>query len=168
MMTKAMALSAITFATALAIAPVSAQVTTPSTNTPSTNTPSTTMPSTTMPSTTMPSQTAPGAVDNMSLLYSSTSTSTDWRSSDLMGKAVYNTTNERIGEIEDLVLGTDGRVHAVIIGVGGFLGMGERKVAISYPRLQMMRESNGTMRSVVNASRDVLRDAPEFKMQRTN
>ena len=57
----------------------------------------------------------------------------------MIGTNVTNAANESVGEIKDVVLGKDGMVAAVIIGVGGFLGMGEREVAISYGGLKFAR-----------------------------
>ena len=56
----------------------------------------------------------------------------DTRASKLIGTKVVNANNETIGDINEVVLGKNGRVAAVIIGVGGFLGMGERQVAVSF------------------------------------
>jgi sporulation protein YlmC with PRC-barrel domain len=127
-------------------------------------TPPATAPTTPAPMTSTPApMTSTGGV-----IYSAPMSPGEWRSSDLVGKSVYNAANERIGEIEDMIVGTDGRVVAAVVGVGGFLGIGERKVALSYPTLQMMRDSNGAVRPVVNASRELLRDAPEYKFPRMN
>ena len=60
----------------------------------------------------------------------------EMRASKLIGTNVTNAANESVGEINDVLLGKDGKVAAVIIGVGGFLGMGEREVAISYSGLK--------------------------------
>ena len=46
-----------------------------------------------------------------------------WRASKLMGLNVYNEANEKLGDINELILDKDGKVNAVVIGVGGFLGM---------------------------------------------
>lgn len=58
--------------------------------------------------------------------------------SDLRGSNVYGMNNESIGDITDLVIDRDGRVAAVIIGVGGFLGIGQKDVAVPYQALQIM------------------------------
>ena len=58
--------------------------------------------------------------------------------SDLRGSNVYGMNNESIGDVKDLVIDRDGRVAAVIIGVGGFLGIGEKDVAVPYQALQIM------------------------------
>lgn len=85
-----------------------------------------------------------------------------WRASDLVGKSVYNTANERIGEVNELILDREGKVAAALIGVGGFLGIGERQVAVNYSALQMNTASDG-MRIVVNADRNQLQQAPAFR-----
>ncbi len=119
------------------------------------------------PATPAPTTAAP-MTSTGGVIYSVPMSQGEWRASDLVGKSVYNAANERIGEIEDIIVGSDGRVAAAVVGVGGFLGIGERKVALSYPTLQMMRDSNGAVRPVVNATKELLRDAPEYKFTRTN
>lgn len=64
----------------------------------------------------------------------------EWRASKLVGVAVYNNSNEKIGDINDIILDTGGRVANVVIGVGGFLGMGERNVAVGFDQLKFARE----------------------------
>ncbi|HUG61649.1 MAG TPA: PRC-barrel domain-containing protein [Methylomirabilota bacterium] len=59
-----------------------------------------------------------------------------WRIADLVGKDVYGSDNEDIGEINDVIVSQDGRVAAVIVGVGGFLGIGEKDVAVSMKALE--------------------------------
>lgn len=63
------------------------------------------------------------------------------RASKLIGTNVTNAVNESVGELDDIVLGKDG--NAVIVSVGGFLGIGEREVAISPTGLKFARDSNG-------------------------
>ena len=60
-----------------------------------------------------------------------------WRVSDFQGKAVYGSDGESIGEINDVLVSQDGSVNAVIIGVGGFLGIGEKNVAVDMSALQL-------------------------------
>ena len=55
-----------------------------------------------------------------------------------MGLAVYNAANEKIGEIDELMMGYSGKVDAVVIAVGGFLGMGEHQVAVPFTDLQFV------------------------------
>lgn len=60
-----------------------------------------------------------------------------WRVSDLQGKEVYGTENESIGQINDVLVSQNGSVNAVIVGVGGFLGIGEKNVAVDISALQL-------------------------------
>jgi sporulation protein YlmC with PRC-barrel domain len=63
-----------------------------------------------------------------------------WRASKLMGLDVYNEANEKLGDINELILDKDGKVHAVVIGVGGFLGMGEHDIAVAMDKLKFVEE----------------------------
>ena len=64
----------------------------------------------------------------------------NWRASKLMGLDVYNEANEKLGDINELILDKNGKVNAVVIGVGGFLGMGEHDIAVSMDKLKFMEE----------------------------
>lgn len=63
-----------------------------------------------------------------------------WRASKLMGLNVYNEANEKLGDINELILDKDGKVNAVVIGVGGFLGMGEHDIAVTIDKLKFVEE----------------------------
>jgi sporulation protein YlmC with PRC-barrel domain len=63
-----------------------------------------------------------------------------WRSSKLIGVDVYNEANEKVGNIEDLILDKSGKVEDVVLGVGGFLGMGEHYVAVTFDKLKWVNE----------------------------
>ena len=60
-----------------------------------------------------------------------TTTSGDLRASELIGSTVYDVQNQDIGSVKDVVLGHDGKVSAVVIDVGAFLGMGGKYVGVS-------------------------------------
>lgn len=64
----------------------------------------------------------------------------NWRASKLIGLDVYNDGNEKLGEINELILDKQGKVNAVVIGVGGFLGMGEHDIAVSMDKLKFVEE----------------------------
>jgi sporulation protein YlmC with PRC-barrel domain len=68
----------------------------------------------------------------------------NWRASKLMGLDVYNEANEKLGDINELILDKNGKVAAVVIGVGGFLGMGEHDIAVSMDKLKFMEEPTRT------------------------
>lgn len=67
-----------------------------------------------------------------------------WLASDLMGKSVYGSNDEDIGEIGDILLNKDGRIVGVVLDVGGFLGLGETNVAVPMDALQFQDNASGT------------------------
>jgi sporulation protein YlmC with PRC-barrel domain len=62
--------------------------------------------------------------------------------SDLVGTQVYNAENQSLGEINDMLLAQDGRLKAVVVGVGGFLGLAERDVAVPWEALRVSRDED--------------------------
>jgi sporulation protein YlmC with PRC-barrel domain len=64
-----------------------------------------------------------------------------WRSSKLIGVDVYNDANEKIGDIEELIVDKSGKIEHAVLGVGGFLGMGEHYVAVSFEKLKWVNEA---------------------------
>jgi sporulation protein YlmC with PRC-barrel domain len=81
--------------------------------------------------TTMPSTGSGQFITNMANLM---------RASRLRGTDVHGTDNQKIGDVEELLVDKDGKVHAVVVGVGGFLGIGEKNVAIPYDQVQWIDE----------------------------
>ena len=75
-----------------------------------------------------------------------------WRASKLMGLNVYNDANEKLGDINELILDKDGKVNAVVIGVGGFLGMGEHDIAVSMDKLRFKEEAVRTSASTTTTT----------------
>jgi sporulation protein YlmC with PRC-barrel domain len=63
-----------------------------------------------------------------------------WRASKLIGVNVYNDNNEKIGDIQELIVDKSGKVDNVVLGVGGFLGMGEHYVAVPMEKLKWVDE----------------------------
>jgi PRC-barrel domain protein len=59
-----------------------------------------------------------------------------WQGSKLINMNVYNDQNEKIGAIKELLVDKNGKIESVAIGVGGFLGMGERDVAVKFGDLK--------------------------------
>jgi sporulation protein YlmC with PRC-barrel domain len=70
----------------------------------------------------------------------SASSSNLWQGSKFIGLNVYNNENDKIGDIKDMMLNKDGKVDLVVIGVGGFLGVGERDVAIKWSDMKWVNE----------------------------
>lgn len=67
-----------------------------------------------------------------------------------------------IGEVEDVLVGSDHRIRALVVEVGGFLGMGEKKVAVDFERFEQSRNEGGKLRLKLQATVDELKAAPEF------
>jgi sporulation protein YlmC with PRC-barrel domain len=107
-----------------------------------------------------------------------------WQASKLIHMNVYNAQNEKIGDIKELMLDKNGKVNTVAIGVGGFLGMGERDVAVKFDQLkwsneppksassagtttgsaqsQANRDRNYPDHAVLDATKDQLKAMPQF------
>jgi len=83
--------------------------------------------------------------------------------SNLIGSTVYSAANENLGDINDLVFTKDGKIGAIVIGVGGFLGMGEKNVAVSFAALQESTDENGGVKLVLDATADELSQAPAYE-----
>jgi hypothetical protein len=83
--------------------------------------------------------------------------------SHLIGLTLRNTANESIGEIDDVIVDRDGRVREVIVGVGGFLGIGEHKVAIAWDQLRFDANRDVAM---VNMTKEQLQAMPEYRADR--
>jgi sporulation protein YlmC with PRC-barrel domain len=64
----------------------------------------------------------------------------DWRASKVVGLSVYNDNNEKLGSINDLLMDKSGNIKAVVLGVGGFLGMGEHLVAVPLEKVKFSSE----------------------------
>jgi sporulation protein YlmC with PRC-barrel domain len=62
----------------------------------------------------------------------------DWRASKIVGLNVYNDNNESIGSINDLLTDKNGSIKAVVIGVGGFLGVGSHLVAVAFDKIKFV------------------------------
>jgi len=87
-----------------------------------------------------------------------------WLVGNLWDKSVYNAAGKSVGDLKDVVIDKDGKVAALVIGVGGFLGLGEKNVAVDYNYLQQ----NGGVtpdRITIGMSEEDLRNAPKFERQ---
>ncbi len=86
---------------------------------------------------------------------------------DIVGQTVYAPDKVKIGNISDLILSKDGKaVEGFVIGVGGFLGIGEKSVALKFDRLQISPEANGVLHLAMDIKKDELTNAPTFKSKK--
>jgi sporulation protein YlmC with PRC-barrel domain len=79
-----------------------------------------------------------GAASGASI--SSSSLQGDWRASKVVGLKVYNDKNESLGSINDLIMDKGGSIKAAVLGVGGFLGVGEHLVAVPLDKIKFVNE----------------------------
>jgi sporulation protein YlmC with PRC-barrel domain len=105
------------------------------------------------PAATTTDNTATAAIDKASL----TELPVDKISTnDFVGTTVYGADDAKVGEIGDVVLSTDKKVDAVIVDVGGFLGMGEKQVAVGLEKLKFMADKDGNRYLYTNFTKDQL------------
>jgi hypothetical protein len=81
----------------------------------------------------------------------------------LIGAQVHEKDGKIIGEIEDLIFNNRNELEGVIIGVGGFLGAGEKQVGVRYPALQFTKQDNKTIITLPVATKEVLAAVPAYK-----
>lgn len=84
---------------------------------------------------------------------------------DYIGKQIYNANNESIGNVNDLILEENGGLVAAVVGVGGFLGIGQKDVALPMSKVSLTRdaENNNEVRLTTTETAEALQSAPEFK-----
>jgi sporulation protein YlmC with PRC-barrel domain len=90
----------------------------------------------------------------------SSRTVTDWYKQN-----VYDPNNNKIGEIMDVLIEPSGQINAAIVGVGGFLGAGEKDVAVNFSSIKPSTKDNKTYLTM-DTTKDELKNAPGFKYDR--
>lgn len=92
------------------------------------------------------------------------------RASKVVGSSVYNGNNEKVGTVDDILLGRDNKADMVVLSVGGFLGMGKHYVSVPYSQLQLGDTRNASSHNKVvlpTASRDALKAMAEYRYTRS-
>jgi sporulation protein YlmC with PRC-barrel domain len=79
---------------------------------------------------------------------------------------VYDPSDNKIGEIMDVLVDRQGKASALIVGVGGFLGMGEKDVAVPFSAVHATTKDNNKWYLVMNSTKDALKSAKGFKYDR--
>jgi sporulation protein YlmC with PRC-barrel domain len=87
----------------------------------------------------------------------------EWLVRVFLGQAVHNAAGETVGDVNDLVFDRQGQIRTVVIGVGGFLSMGEKSVGVPFNALTFNVGASGERVIVVALSKDDLAKAPDFK-----
>ena len=86
----------------------------------------------------------------------------EWLSHRLVGTHVLNAQAEDIGEVKDIVVDKNGAVSAVVVGVGGFLGIPEKLVAVPYSAIQVGDVVQSSRVVVLDTTKDALKAAPTY------
>jgi len=122
------------------------------------------------PSSDTPSLPPPSSIPDMTDARTGTmfvaETGDDIMSSRLLGARVVNGTSEAIGEVADLMLSAKGELRAVVLSVGGVMGVGARYIAVAPSALHLIRNPDKSIKVVLEASRDQLAASPEFKYEK--
>jgi sporulation protein YlmC with PRC-barrel domain len=84
--------------------------------------------------------------------------------SDLMGARVYGSDDSDLGEVSDIVFAENGDINAVVVDVGGFLGVGEKPVALEFNKLDVRVDQGGSLIVSVNTTKDQLDQAPTYEV----
>lgn len=83
---------------------------------------------------------------------------------DLTGARVYGINDEDIGEVDKLLMGDSGKLKEAILDIGGFIGLGEHRIAVSMDEIQILRDDAGNdLRVYIDASQEELEKRPEYK-----
>jgi len=81
----------------------------------------------------------------------------------LVGQAVYGENDDSVGEIGNLLLDDAGNVDRAVINVGGFLGLGEKPIAVTFDELQILRDGGGDLRVYIDSTEEGLEEQPEYE-----
>jgi len=81
----------------------------------------------------------------------------------LKGVDIYDPMDEKIAEIADVVIGDGNKVTGIVTDVGGFLGMGERRISLSPEQISIYKDANNNIRVYVSMSKDELKALPEYE-----
>lgn len=87
----------------------------------------------------------------------------DLTAADLKGARVFGAGDEDVGEIGQLILTDDGQMDRAVIDIGGFLGLGEKPVAVSFDELQIMRSTDGNVRVYIDNTQEALEALPAYE-----
>jgi sporulation protein YlmC with PRC-barrel domain len=87
----------------------------------------------------------------------------DLTAEELIGSPVYGSDEENLGEVGDVVFADGGEIEAVVIDIGGFLGVGEKPVAVQFDSLNVQKNVNGDVQLMIQATQEQLEAAPTYE-----
>ncbi len=106
---------------------------------------------------------ATGSVSSSNSTASAMPTGTEAR---LLTKAELKTMTDQaqnIGEVNDLLIGLDGKVNQIIVDVGGFLGVGERSITLNWNELKLVKTNDGDVVAFIDKSKAELNGLPQYQ-----
>lgn len=101
-------------------------------------------------------------VQVMTAIPANSATITHWYKQD-----VYDPAENKIGDIVDVLVDREGKATAFIVGVGGFLGLGQKEVAVPFNAVRVTTKGDNKWYLVMNTTKDGLKDAKGFKYDRS-
>ena len=124
---------------------------------PAQNTPAAPEAESVMPNTDTANTPATGSMD-----YISQQQTGEWLASRMIGQPVENSTGENLGDINDVIVSENGEVVGAVIGVGGFLGIGEKNIAVPFEKISTAMKGEDESVVVLNATKEELQAAPDY------
>jgi len=118
-----------------------------------------------MPGATGETVVSPASADRLSFI--GQQAPSEARVSKLIGLSVTNKAGETVGDVSDVVVGDNGQASVVIIGVGGFLGVGEKNVGVPFSALKLAKDNDGKRTATLDATKAQLDEAPAFAGEKT-
>ena len=104
----------------------------------------------------------PGALAQQRVIYLARTPSGGVLASTYFDRGMHNRAGEKIGSISDLIVAPDGTIAAALVGVGGFLGIGEKEVAVPFFSIEVVRNGDD-LRFVIDATKEALKAAPSYE-----
>ncbi len=87
-----------------------------------------------------------------------------WLGSKVIGMPVYtSSTDERIGEINNIIISPEGQISSLVVGAGGFLGVGERNIAVKFAAFKAVKDKSNNAKLTLNTTKDQLSKITEVK-----
>ena len=83
----------------------------------------------------------------------------------MIGMPVYTaSTDERIGEVNNIIIDPTGQITALVVGAGGFLGVGERDIAVKFTAFKAVKDDDNTAKLILDVTKDMLTKAPKIDL----
>lgn len=108
-------------------------------------------------------QDVPEAAQSTTVEFIAIPDASDIRLMQWVGVPVKNSADETVGDVNDLVFSSAGQIKAIVVGVGGLIGIAEKNVAVRFEDAQMRHTGKNERTVVINATREEFKAAPEFK-----